>query len=102
MPGTEHFTAWITTDTSALPHGRIDVSVLADEIAGYKGDQFDEPVYQSTGDPLYYAETDVDARDGEREGLIRKVEAMLRDADWTVSGPWEGVETGFVATVERA
>lgn len=97
----EHFTAWITTDTSALPGTLADVSVLADVIAGYKGDRFDEPVYQSTGDQAFHAETDVDVR-GDHDDLIRKAEALLRDADWTVTGTWEGVDTGYVTTVERA
>ncbi len=99
---TEHFTAWITTDASALPHGNIDITVLADEITGYRGDDYDIPVYESTGDPLFYAETDIDARDGDHDGLIGKAEKMLRDAGWCVAESWEGVDTGYVATVERA
>jgi len=97
----EHFTAWITTDASALPHGNIDVTVLADEITGYKGENDETPVWGSTGDPLFYAETDIDARDGDRDALIHQAEKMLRDAGWSVAEPWDGVDTGYVATVER-
>lgn len=65
---TEHFTAWITTDTSALPNGNVDISVLADEITGYQGDD-QTLVWESTGSPVFYAETDIDAQDGDQDGL---------------------------------
>lgn len=98
---TDHFTAWLTTDASAVPNGNADISVLRDEVAGYKGDNFDIPVYESTGDPIFYVETDVNVHD-DHEGLIGKAEKALRDAGWTVSGAWDGVDTGYVVTVTRS
>lgn len=98
---TSHHTAWITTDASAVPNGNVDITVLRDEITGYKGDDFDIPVYESTGDPVFYAETDTSVRD-DHEGLTGKAEKALRDAGWTVTGSWDGVDTGYVATVERS
>lgn len=99
----EHHTAWITTDRSALPGDNIDISVLADEPAGYKGEHNDIPVWQSTGtDPVYYTETTIPVDDSGSDDLFHGVEKTLRDAGWTATEPWEGVETGYVATVARA
>lgn len=96
-----HHTAWITTDTSALPGDNIDITVLADEIATYQGDE-QTPVYQSTGDPVFYAETGISARDDQPDDLTRQAEKTLRGSGWSVVGDWEGIDTGYVATVERA
>ncbi|MGH3415852.1 MAG: hypothetical protein ACRDSS_05255 [Actinocrinis sp.] len=97
----QHYTAWITTDASALPHGNIDVTVMADEITGYTGANEQTPVWGSTGDQVFYAETDVDAGEGDRVNLLDKVEKILTDAGYSV-GTWDGVDTGYVATVTHS
>lgn len=94
----EHYTAWVTTELSCLPDYCADVTVLLDEVAGYNGDG--APVYQSTGQAQFYAETDADVR-GELAGLTMKAEQLLHEAGWNVPGAWVAVETGFVTTVVR-
>ena len=94
---TEHFTAWLTTDTTALDGACADVVVLADTDNGYA----DAPVWESTGDPLTHAVTTVDAREGDPEDAIREAEDLLRASGWRVVGTWAGVPTGSIATVER-
>lgn len=92
----EHYTAWVTTDRSALENDYCDVTVLADEEIGERDGR---PVWSSTGNPLFYAETtvhvddDADSQDQAKE--------LLKAAGWRVVGDWEGVTTGYIATVER-
>lgn len=98
----EHFTAWVTTDTTVLPGENIDVSVLEDELTGYKGDDEEFPMYESVGEPVFYFETDVNARAGQPDDMLRQIANTLRESGWTVVSRWDGVATGYIATVERA
>lgn len=102
MTTTEHFTAWITTDTSALPGENIDLTVLADEISGYRDENETEPVWQSTGDPLLHAETETSASEGDPADALRQAETILRESGWSLAGKWNAVDSGFTVTVERA
>jgi Phd_YefM. len=87
----EHFTAWVTTDPTA-------VVVLADQ---NNGDD-DTPRWESTGDPLMHAVTTVDAHDGSPDDAMREAMELLTAHGWQVSGEWEAVPTGYVVAVERA
>jgi prevent-host-death family protein len=95
----EHFTAWITTDTSALDQACADVVVLADEL---QGEPDDPNPWSSTGEPLFSAATTVDAAEGDIEDAMREAEELLAAAGWTKASQWESVPTGCIVTVERA
>lgn len=99
----EHYTAWITTDLSALPGRNIDVTVLPDEITTYdvRPDGTEAPVWGSTGEVVWHGETGVDAREGDPADAIRQAASLLGAAGWSVVDDWKGVDSGFVATVER-
>jgi hypothetical protein len=101
MPATEtrtHFTAWLTTDTTCLDQGCADVTVLKDEL---HGEPDDPGAWSSTGDPLHYAVTTVNAADGDHDDALSEAKALLATAGWRVVGSWEAVPTGYTATVER-
>lgn len=95
---TDHFTAWLSTSAD-VTDGVCDVAVLADTVVNYKGEN--EPVWESTGDPLFTAPTTVDTEDGDHADAQRQAERLLADAGWTLAGRWEAVDTGYVVTVER-
>jgi hypothetical protein len=90
-----HFTAWLTTTTSALDQDNADVVVLEDE-------ELAEGEWTSTGDPLFTAVTDVPAEDGDHGKAQREATDLLATAGWTTTGSWHAVDTGYVVTVERA
>lgn len=95
----EHFTAWLTTDTTCLDGDFADVVVLADEL---RGEPEDRDPWTSTGNPLFQANTNVDARSGDADQATREAEDLLAEAGWTMDGDWEPVPTGCIATVTRA
>lgn len=100
----EHFTAWLTTDRSCLgASGKVDVTVLRDEFAGYETDstgrETDTVLWTSTGDALFNAETSVDAKDGDAADAEREAVDLLRKAGWEIDGKWEAVDTGCTVTV---
>ena len=94
---TEHFTAWLTTDSTALDQGCADVVVLADQNIG----DDETPEWSSTRNPLMHAVTTVDAREGNPDDAMREAEDLLHAHGWRTSGEWSGVPTGYVITVER-
>lgn len=98
MTTTEHYTAWITTDTSCLDQDNADITVLRDEQLGADGDPNG---WSSTGDPVHYATTSINARTGDHDDIVAEAKALLAAAEWDVTGTWEAVPTGYTATVER-
>lgn len=95
----EHFTAWLTTDTSCLDQACADVVVLRDEL---RGEPDDPNAWSSTGDPLFTATTTVDAKDGDQADAMREAEELLQAAGWELDGKWEPVTTGATVTVTRS
>lgn len=94
-PMTSHYTAWLTTASSALDTACADVVVLADE-------ETSPGQWTSTGDPLMQATTTVSARDGNPAEAIREAEQLLVAAGWRIVGNWDAVPTGYTVTVERS
>lgn len=99
----EHFTAWITTDASALDNDLCDVVVFADEVIalGFDEDGNEAPVWASNGPRLYAATTSITPSEDRAEDLIAEAEQLLAEAGWTIEGTWEAVKTGYTATVTR-
>lgn len=89
-----HYTAWITTDRSALDGDCMDLEVVQDELLG------DDPTDESARF-RFYAVTSVDARDGDIDDAIREAEELLRDAGWRVVGEWNATPGAYTATVAR-
>jgi hypothetical protein len=99
-----HFTAWLVNDLSALDGNNCDVSVMADEAYIYAED--DEGIeevthWESTGEPIFQAVTDTDARTGDDEQAQREARKLLQDAGWEIVGDWEAVTTAYVVEVRR-
>lgn len=94
----EHFTAWITTDPSALEGEHADVVVLRDEIDDEGGE--DRPAkWHSVGDPVFRAVLPARYDDPDVAALAN--EALL-NAGWRTAGHgWEAVPTGAEQTVEK-
>ncbi|GAA2640037.1 hypothetical protein [Streptomyces axinellae] len=103
----EHYTAWVTNDTSCLEGEFIDLVVLADDICGYETDQngleTDTPVWTSVGDPLMRAETTVSAREesGADTAMAQAID-LLAAAGWEKAGDWQAVTTGYTVAVQRS
>jgi hypothetical protein len=95
-----HFTAWVTTTTSALDQDNIDVTILEDEEIG-DPEGGDGTWACKGGDALFYAITSVPAEDGDTAQALREAEELMRDAGWTTVGKWDDVDTGCIITVER-
>lgn len=114
-----HFTAWLVNDPSALDQGCMDVTILEDEITGYRegevgGEynpqtgavdiaQSEEPIWATApGKPhAFYAVTTVDARDGDTKDGISEAEDLMGQAGWRVVGDWDTVDNAYIVTVER-
>jgi hypothetical protein len=94
-----HFTAWLTTTRSELDGDDCDVTVLADDVAGWKKGK---PDWSSTGDLLFHALTGIDASDGDHDEAADRAEDLLAEAGWSTAGSWEATDTGYIITVERA
>jgi hypothetical protein len=98
----KHFTAWITTDASAVDSGHCDVIVLTDRITGYReGNDGDEiPEWESIGPQVFSAVTTIPC-DGDHQAAIDESETLLNSAGWSRISNWEAVPTGYIATVTR-
>lgn len=94
----KHFTAWVTTDKSCLAGDNADVVVLRDEL---RGEPDDPNAWTSTSDEKFQAVTSVPA-DGDHDAIIREARTLLENAGWELDGDWDGVATGYIATVKRA
>lgn len=100
MPERQHFTAWLVNDSSALDGPCIDVTILPDELIGADSD--DERAWSSSGEPVFYAVTTVDAREGDVEDAIDEAERLMDAAGWRTVGKWDAVDNAYTVTVERA
>jgi hypothetical protein len=96
---TEHFTAWLTCDTSCLDQPNADVVVLRDEL---RGEPDDPNAWFSTTDEHFRAVTNVEAKGGDHDDMIREAESLLDDAGWKIDGAWEPVDTGYIVPVTRS
>ena len=98
----EHrFTAWITTDPTCVATGHCDVSVLLDEITAYsEGPDGEEiPEWESTGPEVFSAVTTIPCSD--HKAATDEAETLLNTAGWHLTSSWDGVPTGYIATVAR-
>ena len=87
-----HFTAWVTSDRSAVANGRVDVVVLKDERDNTGSG------WTSVGDPIFSADTTMEVG-GDFEEALRQAEELLNDAGWHVASEWCSISTGAIATV---
>jgi hypothetical protein len=87
------YTAWITTDRSALDTDMCDVVILANDADG-----------ASVGDPIWKAVTTVSCAPGVRDDdeLMQQAEALLAAAGWDTEGAPDGVPTGYVINVSKS
>jgi len=100
-----HFTAWLVNDRTCLDQDNCDITVLGDDIntvIAYDdcNQEIEQPEYSSTGDPVFYGITGVNAKDGDVNDAIREAEQMLDDAGWHTAGTWEAVGTSYVVEVQ--
>lgn len=100
-----HFTAWITTDPSCLEGPYADVVVIEDEIFGYRLDEngdadHTKPLWESTGEWVFHAPTAI-RYDDDHDLMLKRAVEVLDTNGWSLTGHWEGVTTGYVATVIR-
>jgi len=98
MTAPERFTAWLTTDPTALDQACADVVVLRDEL---RGEADDPNAWAASGDERFKAVTTVDARDGDHEDAMREAAELLAAAGWRMEGAWEATDTGYIVTVTR-
>lgn len=101
---TTHFTAWLTTTRPELEGDNCDVTVLADDAISHHLDDDGnegEPIWSSIGDPILHALTGIPASADDDSQAQRTAEQALTEAGWTPIGTWEGVDTGYIITVER-
>ncbi len=96
-----HFSAWLTTDLSALAGRNADITVLPDEIAGYRDEDEQVPEWMSTGDPVFHAETVCDAVEGDIADAMGQAEELLAEAGWRPVGDWSAIDSGMIVTVEK-
>lgn len=94
-----HFTAWLSTDRSVLEGDDCDVVILADDASGYRDEDETEPIWSSTGSPLFHALTGI-STDGDPDEIEKRAEELLAEAGWRIVGRWDAVDTGMVVTVE--
>ena len=99
-----HYTAFVTTDPTCVDGDYCDLIILTDEILGYRsnenGEDFDQPIWESSGPQVYSAVTAV-RLDEDHDNAIKDATSILNRAGWAVTGPWEAVATGYCATVAR-
>jgi hypothetical protein len=107
-----HYTAWMTNDPSCLSGPFMDVTVLEDEVSGYKDgevtdsetmerEQLPQWTTKSGDSQMFHAETGVRAADGEAQDGIREAKTLLEQAGWRTVGEWEATPNSYTATVVR-
>lgn len=84
------YTAWLTTDRSALSTDFCDVVILANDELG-----------QSTGDPVWSGVTDVRYDATRADEALMAAAELLYDTEWYTAGPWSVVPTGYAVRVRR-
>ncbi|WP_399554037.1 hypothetical protein [Streptomyces anulatus] len=99
-----HFTAWYTSDSSALEGRFTDVTVLEDRLSSDEDqeDQGDAAWTCAGGEPLLHAVTAVTVDDSDSEHGLEAAAELLEEAGWRLVGGWLAVPTGACVTVERA
>ena len=97
-----HFTAWLTTDPGALQGDLIDVAVIEDEPISERADG--TTVWSSHGGTAdFYAETTITTTYSHADmAAMAEAEALVEGAGWTFVSSWEGCDSGYTATVEKA
>lgn len=96
-----HYTAWLTTTRGELEGDDCDITVVADGAVTFRDEDETEPVWSSTGDPLFYSRTGIPT-DGDSDKIEKRAEELLNDAGWRTVGRWYGIPTGGIITVEPA
>ncbi|MFB6700269.1 hypothetical protein [Streptomyces rubiginosohelvolus] len=96
-----HFTAWFTSDRSALDSRFTDVTVLEDTLTGDE-EKGDAAWSCASGTPLFHAVTAVTVDDVDGDRGLEAAAEVLEEGGWRLVGPWQDVTTGSTATVERA
>lgn len=94
-----HYTAWLTTDRSALDGDCMDIEVIQDELLS--DDPTDETAWTPTGTSHFHAVTSVDAADGDIDDAIKEAEKLLWDAGWRIVGKWDVTPNAYTVTVAR-
>lgn len=95
-----HFTAWYTSDRSALDSRFTDVAVLEDRLSSDE-DQGDAAWSCAGGEPLFHAVTAVTVDDPDGDHGLEAAAELLEEAGWRLVGGWLAVTTGACVTVER-
>lgn len=92
----QHFTAWLCTDSSAVETGCMDVTILEDQPTDEGGwiTDPDKPI-------AFHAVTTVDAKDGTAADGIKQAEELMREAGWRPVGVWIYVGNAHVVTAVR-
>lgn len=94
---TQHFTAWLTVDPTMALGSNCAVLILEDEQSG--SDWTTKPGATEE----FTAETTVPAQiRGDHHAAQTEADDLMRQAGWRTVGTWEQVDSGYVATVERA
>lgn len=89
----QYATAWLTTDPTRLAGPLADIVIL----------NIDPDSGAVVGGPLGEFVLDVDVTaDFEPAAVQDAADAMLSRHGWTLTGPWEQVDSGAVATVQFA
>lgn len=98
---TRHFTAWLTTDPSALTGGTVDVSILEDTLTGE--DPADDTSWSCDGskEPVFFSLTGTDTLAGNHQTAQDQADQLMRESGWTRMSDWIAVDCGYLATVEQ-
>lgn len=96
---TDHFTAWLTNDVSALETDYMDITVLRDELIS--GDPDDPRAWAATTEQAFYAVTTVNAKDGDIDAAQSEAKELLANGGWRIVGDWDATPNAYTATVAR-
>lgn len=100
-----HFTVWVTTDPSCLEGPYTDVTVIEDEIFGYRLDDNGDPdhtrpLWESSGEWVFNAPTTI-RYNADHDVMLKHALEVLDTNGWIRDTPWQAVNSGYVATVIR-
>lgn len=96
-----HFTAWLVNDTSCLDQACMDITILEDQLIGGDPDRDDNWSTDSSKPQAFHAVTTVDAEDGDFEQAEEEARDLMEAAGWRITGSWQSVDVGAIATVEK-
>lgn len=99
------YTAAIATASDCVLNGYCDVTVLTNEIAGYREDSNgnEVPVHEASG-PMVMNPVDTDVTCDDDDKLTKAqdaAETILNANGWTITGTWEIADNAMYAAVER-